>query len=376
MKKIAIYLAITSSLLATNLLLAETGIPVEHRLKTMEKRLQYLEQRIQSQDKVIHEKNEQLSKLSKDDEGSSSASGWFDKVEIGGLVEVEAQHISPDIGDNSSDIYVATAEIGIAAQVNDWTNAEIVLLYEDEGNHSGDIAVDVAAITIADPNSIWFTTTGIYTLPFGSYGTNVISDPITLDLGETRDAAIEVGISTGNFSGSLYVFKGDQQNSIKNYGASLGYTAEFSGAALTAGLGYVNDLAESDGIVDDATVMTNKAPAWTANAELAMGPFTLIGEYLTATKSIQAYANDKPSAYNIEAAYAFTAMGKGSSVAIAFQGTDDAANTAGGMDEKRIVGAYVMEIAEATTLGIEYMKSEDYAGDKTDTITAQLAVEF
>ena len=52
---------------------------------------------------------------------------WTDMVEVGGVIEVEAQHVSPDGGADSSDIYVATAELGIGAKINENVSGEIVL---------------------------------------------------------------------------------------------------------------------------------------------------------------------------------------------------------------------------------------------------------
>ena len=46
-------------------------------------------------------------------------------------------------------------------------------------------------------------------------------------------------------------------------------------------LGYIDNLMESDAIVDDGRLIingTNKAPSWTINVELNAGDFTIIGE--------------------------------------------------------------------------------------------------
>ena len=62
--------------------------------------------------------------------------------------------------------------------------------------------------------------------------------------------------------------------------------------------------------------------------------------------------------------------------AIGFQGSDEAADYAGGMDEERTLAALSMEVRDGTSLGIEYANAEDYDGNDTDTFTGRLAIEF
>ena len=67
--------------------------------------------------KSAHEAKESIRRESyKADAGP----GWFDNVEVFGLTEVEVGYNDPDSGDANSDIVLATQEIGVAAQVNDW----------------------------------------------------------------------------------------------------------------------------------------------------------------------------------------------------------------------------------------------------------------
>ena len=345
---------------------------VEERLIAMEKRLQQLEQRIAKQEQVIKEKDKQIVELSSNSEEKSN---WVDNIEIGGVVEVEAQNVSPDGSPDESDIYVATVELGISAKINDWTEAEVVLLYEDDGDN--DLDVDTAIMSISDPNSIWFLNAGLYALPFGNFSTNLVSDPITLDAAETYDSAVEFGVYNEGFNLSAYIFRGDQQSEIENYGIALNYESEGDNYIFNSGLGWINDLSESDSVVDDGTTMINKASAWTAFAQLNFKSLTLIGEYVAATESLDAYSsNDEPSFFNVEAAYHFEALGKPTTIAIGYQGTDEASLYAGGLDEERMLAALSMEIMDATSLSFEYANSEDYAGVETDTLTGQLAVEF
>ena len=72
----------------------------------MERRLAQLEQRVQEQDQTIREKDRQIAQLQQkvgDTEPAGTAGGWFQGLEIGGVVEVEATHTSPYSGCHGRD---------------------------------------------------------------------------------------------------------------------------------------------------------------------------------------------------------------------------------------------------------------------------------
>jgi hypothetical protein len=357
---------------------AMAGASVEDRLLQMEQRLYDMEQRLAAQDQAIREKDKQIAQLTNAKPSSAGGGEWFNKVEVGGLVEVEAGHTSADGTSDTSDIITATAEIAINAQINDWVSTEIVALYEEDTDNAGDFGIDTAVVKIANPDSNWFVNAGQFTLPFGIYETNLVSDPITLDLGETSDSAIEAGFANGNFGASAYVFQGDHEADIGNFGLALNANTKMDGISLNSHLGYISNLAESDVIVDDGWVNASsaEAAAWIAFASLGVGDFTLIGEYLKAVDGFVDAGNEEPAAYNLEAAYNFDVGAKPATVALAYQGSDDAENTNWGLDENRIMLGFAVELMEGTSLGLEYAQAEDYAGAEADTVTGKLTVGF
>lgn len=365
MKKTVIALAIVASFTAVGNISAG---PVEDRLMAMEKRLKYLEQRVASQDQVIAQKDKQISELTNGGEG-----GWFQNVEIGGVVEIEASRTDEEGGD-SNDIITPTVELGIAAQINDWVSGEIVLLYEEETDNDGDLNVDTAMVSIANPDSNWFINAGQYVVPFGTYGTNMVSDPITLDLGETGDSAIEAGISSGGITASVYAFQGDTEETTGSWGAALNYETETEDFAFAGHLGYISNLTESD--FEDHRALTNdEILAWVASAELSTGPFTIIGEYLAATDGFEMTANnEEPAVYNIEVGYGFDAGTLPATIAVGFQGSDEAEEI--GLPEEKTLAALSFDVMDGTSIAFEYAQEKAYDGADTDTVTGLLSVEF
>jgi len=183
---------------------AQSSAGNEAQLERLEQRIQYLEQRVQSQDEVIRDKDRHLEALMGDEPGGD----WFRNVEIGGLIDLEVGYSDPYDADSTSDVTVATVELGIAAQVTDWVAGEITLLYEQD---EMDLEVDVATITVAPPDGRWFVNAGQFYLPFGVYETNLVSDPLTLEIGETRETSVQFGFESAGASGSVYVFNGDNR---------------------------------------------------------------------------------------------------------------------------------------------------------------------
>ena len=334
---------------------------MEDRLANTEKRLQEMEQQLKGEN-----------------QGG---------VKLSGLVEVEVSNNDPYEGDSTSDITAATVELGLAAQINPWVSAEVVLLYEDNGDTPLD--VDVATITAASPHGVSFTG-GQFYVPFGSFETNQISDPLTLEIGETRESAIQFGYQAGAFSGAVYMFNGtNKENSgaadkVDNFGVVLG----LSGEGYSFGVGYINDIGDSDSLQDALSTnnVLSHVGGQTVNAMFEFGSFSVIGEYLAASDKFQASELDfkgqgaEPKAWNVELAYGFELGGKGATFAVAYQGTEEA--LALELPETRTLATLSVDLLENTSLAFEIAKDEDYSvadggtGKSANTVTAQLAVEF
>ena len=385
MKARALLLAAAAALLWHAPALAQQS--VEERLLNMEKRIRQLEERVSAQDKVIVEKDKQISRL-------TGGNKWFEAVEIGGAIEIEGSVEDPPDGDNTTDLTVGTVELGVGVQVNDWATGEAVLLWEQgEG-----LDVDTATLTIGPPEGAWSITGGHLVLPFGVYETNLISDPLTLDIGETKQTAFRFDFSAGGLSGSAFVFKGDNKvdgdDLIQGFGASAGYSVETNSFELGLNLSYTNDVSDSDGIQDvvagnldtEDYEVTGRTAGISASAMLRVGSITVLGEYLGALDDFQADElafmgqGAKPSAWMVEAAYGFEFAGKETTLAASYQATGEA--LALELPKKRVLVGLSAEVMDGVSLGVEWARDTDYgvedggSGANTDTITVLLAAEF
>jgi hypothetical protein len=202
------------------------------RLENAEQRIQYLEQRMQDQNKTI------ASKQTKGD-------NWSDALSFSGAIEVETGLSDPENAKSTSDTTVATVELAAEAAISDQLSANIVLLYEEDD--SG-IDVDVAELRYQFDNSDWFFSAGQHYVTFGTYESGLVSSPLTLELGETRETTLTIGYEAEDVNAGFYIFNGSNKKNgaekINNWGSNIGYTGE----VVSFGVGYINDLADSDTI--------------------------------------------------------------------------------------------------------------------------------
>lgn len=286
-------------------------------------------------------------------------------LEIGGVVEVEATS-----AEDTSDIAVATVELGLAALVNEKVSAEVVLLHEEDET---DFSVDTATISLALSDKLGLTAGQTY-VPFGVFGTHMISDPLTLELGETNVTAVQADYKAGPLSTSLYAFNGvNAEEEIDNWGVNLAYADDH----FLAALGYIANIGDSDTIA--AETIDSKVPGMSISAGVSARGLSLFGEYITALDEFQPGDGNvdyqfttkvQPSAANLELAYAMGAT----TFAVGMQTTDEA--EALGLPETRALAVISHQLMENTRVALEWAQDEDYAGESSDTVTVQLAVQF
>lgn len=338
--------------------------------------------------------------------------GWEKRISLSGTIEFEAGYENTDFEDptledeSSSDLSLAKVELGVDAKIAKHVNGHVLFLYED----GEDISVDEGYIFLDGEDVLpLYLKAGELYVPFGNFESYMISDPLTLDLGETRKAALEIGFKYNGFHGSLYAFNGDidkdgDESHIDNFGASAGYIFKNDRFSLDVGVDWINNIVDSNGYSDGvdkenehaaelgfAFAFRDYVPGIGTHAVFSFGPVTLIGEYISMLEkpewnitdivpgSMAALglnpieAGEKVAAWNIELGYGCSLGGKEATFAIGVQGTKNGEEF---LPEKRYIGAMSIGIFEGTSLALEYCRNEYETKDKADILTAQLAIEF
>jgi len=324
--------------------------------------------------------------------------GWLDRITISGIIEAEAGYANTDFNDpaeentDESSVDLATMELGVDAEITDHVNGHVLFLWE-EGD--GAVGLDEGFITIhgGDGFPVYLSAGKMY-VPFGNFESTMISDPLTLELAETRVSAVQIGFELEEFYGSIYAFNGDideagEDSHIDNFGANAGFILENDNFCINAGISYINNMLDSDGLGEwaektmntDGTELKDYVDGFGAHVIVNTGPVTFIGEYITMIDKPEfisdmpgiGFKMDEISAYNAEVAFTFDMAGKETTVGVGYQGTDDAGAF---LPETRIIGAIGVGIFDSTSLALEYAHDEFENDDEVDIVTAQLAIEF
>lgn len=343
-------------------------------------------------------------------------------LEVSGAVEVEINSGKDHLAAKSSSIALATVELGFDAQINNNVSAHILMLHE--GEVDGIPVIDEGVITISsgvdpsaspghhrpgtpkrddssDSNMYVYLTAGRMYVPFGNFESNMISDPLTLELGETQEAAVQVGFATGGFKASLFAFNGEadqvttatpaDNDVIDDFGVSIAYSMSAGSMDLDFGFDYINNMAETDalqGAVIAGPEVTEHTAGMALHAIINVGAFTLIAEHITASDDFNTAdltfnaAKASPSASNIEIAYTMGIGGRDVTVAVTQQSTVDIDVAGIGLPESRSMLSVSTTVANDVGLKIEFSNASDYetadggSGESGGMLTAQLAVEF
>ena len=301
-----------------------------------------------------------------------------DKLTLGGIIELEASTDSNDKDGNTSDIVLATASLGVEAEINKQVTGSIVLLYEEDDTP---LEVDEGTITISLPSNLTLTG-GKFYIPFGVYNSHFISDPVTLQLGETNESAVMVGyakdglpieFSAGAFNGAMEETGDD--NKIDDFFASITATPIEN---LTIGAYYLSDLAETNNMEALVATRTKTVAGQGAFLYFEYDKFSLVGEYITASSKYNVAdldansdtVGDKPSAYDVELAYHYNDAVE---VALRLEGSSDFFD----WPERQYGVAVGYGIYENVAIAFELLQGEfDSSSVKRTLATTQLAIEF
>lgn len=333
-----------------------------------------LEQRVDQLEKIIQDQNNTILKQ----DITSEESGFG--IEWSAVVEVEAGFVNPESGDSESDIVLATVELGAALNFTENLSGELILLFEEDET---DLEVDVGQLDYSFGNSPFSATFGQTYVPFGSFETALISDTLTLELGETRESILGLNYEANGFGGSVYVFNGDANeagsSTIDNFGISFGYSND----AFTVGASYINSLGDSDLVQDviGESEVDSFTDGFSINGSVNFGNVALIAEYTTALEDFGSELEfAEPSATNLEANLSSSLFGMDATFAVAYQTTDEALILE--LPETRFLVGVGVDINDHFSVGVEYARDSDYdvneggSGEDTDAVVIQFAASL
>jgi len=334
-------------------------------------------------------------------------------------------------GVNNQRIALNDAYLNIFGNVNDWSKAFASLSYGDPsgiasttestgGQYSNvytnvtdnKVTLEQGFIRLANfDQSPFFVQIGKQFQDFGRYAIHPIHRSTTQVLSETLRTSAELGVVLpAGFHGDLYAF----DNSLRersasvvtastshpktNYGAAIGFDVPSDQLGWGINVGYlynmvgVNDVQQAvsqtttGGFISGGSYH-NRVGAVTVDAMVNSGPFSLIGDYVTATNRFSSTDlvgtgtnGAKPWAGNIKAGYGFNAWGIDQNAYLGYERTGSAVNVH--LPRSRWVAGLGLDMWKNANVALELAHDIDYStsnngsGNKYNLIGLRAAVVF
>lgn len=342
------------------------------------------------------------------------------------LVELETMKSSnADLYDNTNNDSItdqgSNIELGLEVQISPWLKADFKVAHEVNYEDRYELRWYDALFTIGNPDiSPISLGLGKTTVPFGYQDTLMITDPYTLDLGET---VVPIAMLSYEAENGLFAkgFIFDQRvndrkgRTFNNGGFQVGYAKESEERTINAGLGWIANMGGTDGIKNvlrdsdgfnepgvgpfalGGGRMVRDVPGIALHLMAKQGPITVIGEYMAATRGFDATnelafgtSGARPAVLHLEGGYTWESglFGKETTLAAGYQKTWEALDLE--LPEERISLGLGVEVYKHTTFKLEWARNRAYdatttgnatmgmagTGDTENVWTAQVAFEF
>ncbi|MBK83894.1 MAG: LbtU family siderophore porin [Pseudomonadota bacterium] len=284
-------------------------------------------------------------------QSSSSNSGLV----IAGAVEVEAAYGEDYAGEASSDVAVATVELGLSHEISNELSANVVLLFEEDDTP---LEVDVATLTYSPWESFFSFNLGQDYMPFGTYETMMVNDPLTLEIGETRETAIVANFENGPLNAAAYIFNGDQDQNNRDVATQYGARVGFANDVVALSADYISNIAESDGLQENDYGLAAGADfvaGASASAVISLSGAQIVAEHVRALDTLEGDGSDsEPSATHFEIGFENDVF----NYAFAYQVTDEAFFLE--LPKERISLGLSKDFYHGLSMGIELSQDRDY----------------
>ncbi len=332
--------------------------------------------------------------------------------------EVEGQGIYRDIGGGPTSTDLDLTNVTLDAYIlgpSQWLSSLISFTYDNSsGTQSGSLAsnsrdlnsrvyVNQGFFTIGNfSQTPFYGTMGQYFVPFGTYGSNMVSSPLTKILGRVKARALLLGYQPqfdSTLYASTYIFRGDtftgSASTVNNGGINLGYRFKQGKFNGDIGAGVIRNLADSVGmqfVSNNATTfngfgginntgsekLVHGVPAYDIRAALDFSnSVDLITEYITAASAFSKSDltmnshGAKPRALDVELAYSFQGLARPISVAASYQMSKD--GLALQLPAQRYSAVLNTSIWKDTLQSLEFRHDVNYAASSVSSGSNVLA---
>ena len=315
-------------------------------------------------------------------------------VEMSGKVEFQAIANQPSPGPSSETVNLSTSELEAYAMVNPCVAGFIQFDYDDTPPANSPnpllnsrIYLENGFISLGNFNKTsFYSTMGQLYVPFGQYASYMLSTPLTQSLGRVQQRSVVFGYRPAEgFYTSGYVFHDNTTGSSNGAGggADIGYSVSHGNNDLNIALSGISNLAESQGMQQNGApanipfagfgldakteVLHHEVPGVDVDASADIGDFTLLGEYVAATRAfspLDLSFNDsgaKPTAAHLEGDYNFTIYGKPSTFGVGYEHTTESLALL--LPEQTYFAVLNVSPWEDTVASLQLRHGINYSGD-------------
>jgi hypothetical protein len=349
-------------------------------------------------------------------------------IALSGKVEPIVTANRPYRGHSQGDINLGSAELDVAAILNENVEGFISIAYDESppadggprvSNSEFDLNLGFINIGNLERTPLYLTAGQLYA-PYGRYSSAMVSAPLTMRLARNKTRPIIIGYKSqaeqGPFA-AIYGFKSDTTyGKSGNGGINLGYmygNGYFSGEV---GASYVYSIADADGMQltfygnrDNfggfgsfrGSELVKQVPGMDAYGILRFDRYNLTAEWVGAINNFRAQdlsfngSGARPSAGQLEAGATFKVFDKPASVGLGYQWSKD--SLALGLPTQRYSGVFNISLWKDTVESLEYRHDIDFkqdqygngasrpgtinvpiigTGGSSDTLLAQIGVYF
>lgn len=321
--------------------------------------------------------------------GEEGLGRWTDRIALSGTVETAAYYeyvdaAGPATGDtDTSDIALSKVEVGVDVEVSEHISGHLLFLWEQDDTEPVDL--DEGYISIAGGDALpLYLNVGKMAIPFGVFESHFISDPLTLELGETKSAAIQAGLRASGYELLLAIYNGDadetgEDDHIASYavGASIQMSSEtWAGFGFSLGGAYISNLADSgtlsDDIADNVGSLNGQIGGLNLSASISFGDSVrLIAEYVGALSSFDpgelsfdGGTAREPKTWNLELGYD---LSESLTFAVKYEGGDDLGDL---LPNRQLGCVLTYGLFEGVTFALEFLNGEFENNDERRVITS------
>ncbi|MDX1901522.1 MAG: LbtU family siderophore porin [Gammaproteobacteria bacterium] len=332
-------------------------------------------------------------------------------------------------GRNNQRLSLNDAYLNIFGNVNEWTKAFMSISYGDpsdkddgyvkpNGEYSNVYTANGENKLTLEQGFIRISNFDVYPVylqlgkqysDFGRYTIHPITRSMTQVLSETlRTSAVLGFVVPMGFHGDIYAFDNPirEANSADvavghphtNYGAAIGYDAPGDQLGWGVNVAYmynmvgVNDVATvytGTGIASAVNAYKNRVSAIALDGTINSGPFSLIGDYVTALQRffvseiparLGSTSGAKPWAGNLQAGYGFMAWSRNQNIYVGYQTSGDSVYF--NLPKSRWLIGWNADVWKNTNMGLEVGHDTDYnqtdggTGRTANTVAFRAAVKF